>query len=88
MTSLPLRQEVETFFRQHSSLALGSCCRCRYVTENNKKPDSEIRIGLFCGNDWNRTNDTSIFSAVLYQLSYITSSWFPAGLIGRWGAQK
>ena len=30
--------------------------------------------GLFCGNSWNRTNDTSIFSAVLYQLSYVAVS--------------
>jgi hypothetical protein len=42
----------------------------------------------FCGNGWNRTNDTSIFSAVLYQLSYITSSEVPRRLISRWGAQK
>ncbi len=27
-----------------------------------------------CGNSWNRTNDTSIFSAVLYQLSYVADS--------------
>ena len=28
----------------------------------------------FRGDDWNRTNDTRIFSPLLYQLSYITSS--------------
>jgi hypothetical protein len=30
-----------------------------------------------CGNSWNRTNDTSIFSAVLYQLSYVAKLDFP-----------
>ena len=32
--------------------------------------------GLFRGNSWNRTNDTSIFSAVLYQLSYVAGVFF------------
>jgi hypothetical protein len=32
--------------------------------------------GSFCvgGDDWNRTNDTRIFSPLLYQLSYITNT--------------
>jgi hypothetical protein len=38
-----------------------------------KKPRLQyLQTGLFgSGNSWNRTNDTSIFSAVLYQLSYV-----------------
>ena len=27
----------------------------------------------YCGNSWNRTSDTRIFSPLLYQLSYITA---------------
>ena len=37
----------------------------------NKKASS-AELEAFCGNGWNRTNDTSIFSAVLYRLSYVT----------------
>ena len=37
---------------------------------------------LFCGNSWNRTNDTSIFSAVLYQLSYVAVFPVAAGRLG------
>ena len=40
---------------------------------NKKGPQHRVK-GLFCGNSWNRTNDTSIFSAVLYQLSYVAAS--------------
>lgn len=36
-----------------------------------KAPCAGCRWG-FSGNGWNRTNDTSIFSAVLYRLSYVT----------------
>ena len=39
-----------------------------------------------CGNSWNRTNDTSIFSAVLYQLSYVAN--FSADRLSGLGAQK
>ena len=31
------------------------------------------RVELGCGDEWNRTTDTRIFSPLLYQLSYITS---------------
>ncbi|MDB5271085.1 MAG: hypothetical protein JWP58_4125 [Hymenobacter sp.] len=41
--------------------------------EKQKGPP-QITERLFCGNSWNRTNDTSIFSAVLYQLSYVAVS--------------
>jgi hypothetical protein len=36
--------------------------------------ESGLGLGLaieFGAEDWNRTSDTSIFSAVLYQLSYL-----------------
>jgi hypothetical protein len=39
-----------------------------------KKAFCKSTEGLFRGNSWNRTNDTSIFSAVLYQLSYVAVS--------------
>ena len=42
--------------------------------------------GRFRGNSWNRTNDTSIFSAVLYQLSYVAV--FPVGSSLLWGPQR
>ena len=48
-------------------------------TKDEKGPP-QIAEGLFCGNSWNRTNDTSIFSAVLYQLSYVAV--FPPTLQG------
>ena len=43
-------------------------------------------MGFFCGNSWNRTNDTSIFSAVLYQLSYVAVS--PLLWKALWGPQR
>lgn len=43
--------------------------RCR--RKHKQKPPLQVVKGVFCGNSWNRTNDTSIFSAVLYQLSYV-----------------
>ena len=50
--------------------------------ENEKGPP-QIAKGLFRGNSWNRTNDTSIFSAVLYQLSYVAvSPPRPLGCLG------
>jgi hypothetical protein len=36
--------------------------------ESEGAPPSEVKEGA---EDWNRTSDTSIFSAVLYQLSYL-----------------
>lgn len=42
--------------------------------------------GFSSGNSWNRTNDTSIFSAVLYQLSYVAVS--PRRLLGCFGDRK
>ena len=41
---------------------------------------------VFCGNSWNRTNDTSIFSAVLYQLSYVAG--FSPSRVSGLGAQR
>ena len=38
------------------------------------------------GNSWNRTNDTSIFSAVLYQLSYVAGVF--RGPLRRLGGAK
>ena len=40
----------------------------------NKK-DLQQSYKSFCGDEWNRTIDTRIFSPLLYQLSYITSSF-------------
>jgi hypothetical protein len=40
---------------------------------HKKSPYNDCK-GFFSGNSWNRTNDTSIFSAVLYQLSYVAIS--------------
>jgi hypothetical protein len=40
-------------------------------SKHKKGPGNYARAFLFGGNSWNRTNDTSIFSAVLYQLSYV-----------------
>ena len=40
----------------------------------NKKTHSKA-AGLQGGDEWNRTIDTRIFSPLLYQLSYITSSF-------------
>ena len=45
-----------------------------HVPLKSRKPLYWIVKGVFCGNSWNRTNDTSIFSAVLYQLSYVAVS--------------
>lgn len=54
---------------------------------NKQKAPHEIVRGFFCGNSWNRTNDTSIFSAVLYQLSYVAvSPATPFRLL--WGPQR
>jgi hypothetical protein len=40
----------------------------------HKKTSPVSRGGLHVGgDDWNRTNDTRIFSPLLYQLSYITN---------------
>ncbi len=37
-----------------------------------KNPEPKLRITLGSGASWNRTNDTRIFSPLLYQLSYGT----------------
>jgi hypothetical protein len=42
-----------------------------------KRPLLLKGVGVFFagGDDWNRTNDTRIFSTLLYRLSYITSTF-------------
>jgi hypothetical protein len=32
-------------------------------------------FGFWSGDNWNRTNDTRIFSPLLYQLSYVTIAY-------------
>jgi hypothetical protein len=49
------------------------CCTGFRLRHKQKTPSQAVK-GFFCGNSWNRTNDTSIFSAVLYQLSYVAVS--------------
>jgi hypothetical protein len=47
---------------------------CPLYSPINKKTRSKA-AGLQGGDEWNRTIDTRIFSPLLYQLSYITSSF-------------
>jgi hypothetical protein len=45
---------------------------CRAEARDQHVSGQRAKVGA---EDWNRTSDTSIFSAVLYQLSYLGVPW-------------